>query len=104
MWRLVSLCWLARWPPHRLTPSVLFWVMLTSSGTGSAAAREAGKMLRRGTQREVNSVAPVSLQEKIELIKWHLGRYDRLRASTTNRAGVVLSAAAILSAGIAVIL
>ncbi|GLZ02664.1 hypothetical protein Acsp03_01310 [Actinomadura sp. NBRC 104412] len=40
----------------------------------------------------------------LDLIKWHLDRYDRLRASTATRASVVLSAGAILSAGNAVIL
>jgi hypothetical protein len=42
--------------------------------------------------------------ETLELLKWHLERYDRLRASTAARASVVLSAGAILSAGNAVIL
>ncbi|MEV8511786.1 hypothetical protein [Dactylosporangium sp. NPDC051484] len=40
----------------------------------------------------------------IELLRWHLDRYDRLRSSTANRASVILSAAAILSAANAVIL
>ena len=46
----------------------------------------------------------LSLQEKIKLIEWHINRYDQLRASTANRASVVLSACALLSAGNAVIL
>ncbi|SPT51848.1 hypothetical protein [Actinomadura madurae] len=44
------------------------------------------------------------LDEKLDLLKWHLDRYDRRRASTASRASVVLSAGAILSAGNAVIL
>jgi hypothetical protein len=47
--------------------------------------------------------APPTLSEKINLLKWHLDRYDRLRASTANRASVILSATAILSAGNAVV-
>jgi hypothetical protein len=38
------------------------------------------------------------------MIKWHIERYDRLRTSATSRAAVVLSAAALLSAGNAVFL
>jgi hypothetical protein len=37
-------------------------------------------------------------------LRWHLVRYDQLRASTTNRAGAVLAAGSILSTGNAVIL
>lgn len=37
--------------------------------------------------------------DRIDLIRWHLDRYDRLRSSTTARASVILSATAILSAG-----
>jgi hypothetical protein len=40
----------------------------------------------------------------LELLKWHLGRNDQRRVSTANRASVVLSAAAILLAGNALIL
>jgi hypothetical protein len=42
--------------------------------------------------------------ESIVLLRWHLDRYDRLRASTASRASVVLSAGALLSAGNAVII
>jgi hypothetical protein len=42
--------------------------------------------------------------ETLELLKWHLGRNDQRRVSTANRASVVLSAAAILLAGNALIL
>ncbi|MEQ4302256.1 hypothetical protein ABNF97_12830 [Plantactinospora sp. B6F1] len=41
--------------------------------------------------------------KQIDLLRWHLDRYDRLRASTASRASVVLSASAILSAGNAVV-
>lgn len=40
----------------------------------------------------------------LALVRWHLDRYDRLRASTASRAAVVLSAGALLSAGNAVVL
>ncbi len=42
--------------------------------------------------------------EKIKMLRWHLDRYDRLRGSTANRAGVVLSAAALISAANALLL
>lgn len=45
-----------------------------------------------------------STGERLDLLQWHLERYDRLRASTSARASVVLSAGAILSAGNAVVL
>ncbi|MDG4789039.1 hypothetical protein O7626_24435 [Micromonospora sp. WMMD1102] len=47
---------------------------------------------------------PTSAAERIDLLQWHLDRYDRSRASTSSRASVVLSASAILSAGNAVVL
>jgi hypothetical protein len=61
-------------------------------------------MLRWAAQRGDRSISPATSQEKIELVKWHIDRYDRLRGSTTNRAAVVLSAGTILSAGVAVVL
>ncbi|ALG10535.1 hypothetical protein [Kibdelosporangium phytohabitans] len=48
--------------------------------------------------------APQPQAEQVALAKWHIDRYDRLRASTASRASVVLSAGALLSAGNAVIL
>ncbi|MFD9697983.1 hypothetical protein [Lentzea sp. NPDC059081] len=50
---------------------------------------------------------PVSVEgsrDELSLTKWHLDRYDRLRASTATRASVVMSAGALLSAGNAVVL
>lgn len=44
------------------------------------------------------------ISERLQHAKWHLDRYDRLRASTASRAAVVLSAAAILSTGSVLIL
>lgn len=61
-------------------------------------------MLWRAPKQVVNGISPAISQEKVELVKWHIDRYDRLRASTTNRAAVVLSAGAILAAGVAVVL
>jgi len=43
-------------------------------------------------------------KETLELLKWHLGRNDQRRVSTANRASVVLSAAALLLAGNALLL
>lgn len=42
--------------------------------------------------------------DELDLLKWHIDRYDRRGASTVSRASIVLSAGAILSAGNAVIL
>lgn len=42
--------------------------------------------------------------DSLSLLRWHLDRYDRLRASTAGRAAVVLSASALLSAANAVII
>jgi hypothetical protein len=50
------------------------------------------------------SAEQTRLNAQIDLLKWHLDRYDRLRTSTANRAGVVLSAGAVLCAGDALIL
>jgi hypothetical protein len=41
---------------------------------------------------------------KMAMLQWHIERYDRLRSSTANRAAVVLSAAALLSAANAVLI
>lgn len=57
-----------------------------------------------GSRRDFRSESKPSLREQIELAKWHIDRYDRLRASTATRASAVLSAGAILSAGNAVVL
>lgn len=46
----------------------------------------------------------MTVEQELDLVTWHLDRYDRLRASTTSRASVTLSAAAILSAGNAIVL
>jgi hypothetical protein len=42
--------------------------------------------------------------DRLPALRWHIERYDRLRASTASRAAVLLSAGAILSAGNAVVL
>jgi hypothetical protein len=47
---------------------------------------------------------PLPTVGHLALVKWHLDRYDRLRASTASRAAIVLSAGALLSAGNAVVL
>lgn len=44
------------------------------------------------------------LPNTIELLCWHLNRYDHLRSSTASRASVVLSAGTILFAGDAIVL
>ena len=54
-------------------------------------------------QQDEAAIRP-TVQEKIELVKWHIIRYDQLRTSAANRASVVLSAGALLSAGNAIVL
>jgi hypothetical protein len=51
-----------------------------------------------------NANETVSTGDILAMTKWHLERYDRLRASTSSRASVVLSAGALLSAGNAVLI
>ncbi|BCY08609.1 hypothetical protein [Actinoplanes sp. L3-i22] len=47
---------------------------------------------------------PDPADDRLPALRWHIERYDRMRASTASRAAVVLSAGAILSAGNAVVL
>jgi hypothetical protein len=73
-------------PPHQAGPPV-------SSGPASPDGSPGGEQL-----------APSTPGVDLALLRWHIERYDRLRASTASRAAVVLSAGAILSAGNAVVL
>src|SRR4051794_20979919 len=65
----------------------------------ASRTREIGRRMSRDDRS-----APSGQPPDLGLLRWHIERCDRLRASTASRAGVVLSAAAILSAGNAVIL
>jgi hypothetical protein len=56
----------------------------------------------RDVASEIAEVPPV--QQQIEMVKWHIERFDGLRKSAADRASVVLNAGAILSAGNAVML
>ena len=47
---------------------------------------------------------PTAAGNTIEMICWHLDRYDRQRASTSSRAAVALSAGAIILAGDTIVL
>ena len=71
---------------------------LTHSDPSCTSMRERRNMNDLGGS--ITSTRP----DNDELLRWHIDRYDRLRASTASRAAIVLSAAAILSAGNAVIL
>jgi hypothetical protein len=70
-----------------------------SDRSSRASPREIGRHMNRDDSSGAPGQAPDP-----GLLRWHIERCDRLRASTASRAGVVLSAAAILSAGNAVIL
>ncbi|MEW1761319.1 hypothetical protein AB0393_33035 [Streptomyces cyaneofuscatus] len=48
---------------------------------------------------ERTSGSPVSKSDMLEITKWHIDRYDRLRSSTSLRASILLSANAILTTG-----
>jgi hypothetical protein len=41
--------------------------------------------------------------ERLDLLKWHIARYDNLRVSTSNRASVLLSGNAIILTGTALL-
>ncbi|GIG90267.1 hypothetical protein [Plantactinospora endophytica] len=66
------------------------------------AARTPDELPNTATSAD-DTDSPATAQ-RIDLLQWHLDRYDRLRVSTSGRASVVLSASAILSAGNAVVL
>lgn len=48
---------------------------------------------------EQASGSPVPKSDMLEMTKWHIDRYDRLRSSTSLRASILLSANAILTTG-----
>lgn len=77
-------------------------------GDGLASELQTGQAstakLTSGTSTSVASAGSMPTLDRLELVKWHIDRYDRLRASTAARASVVLSAGAILSAGDALLL
>lgn len=55
-------------------------------------------------QRTDDGSGALPVVDNLELARWHIDRYDRLRTSASSRAAVVLSAGALLTAGNAVIL
>jgi hypothetical protein len=71
------------------------WPDANKSDTSLAETRP--RLHRPTVGQSEPPITPVAAH--VELLKWHLERYDRLRASTASRASVVLSAGAILSAG-----
>ena len=72
---------------------------------GTTEPEEANEPATRTENGEDDRREPSGLSElaRLEQVKWHLDRYDRLRGSTATRSSVVLGAGAILSAGNAVI-
>jgi hypothetical protein len=59
---------------------------------------------RENDDRDNDDIDTRSEGNTIEMLCWHLDRYDRQRASTSARASVVLSAGAILFAGNTIVL
>jgi hypothetical protein len=55
-------------------------------------------------RKQTTPPATPAYGDQVAALRWHLERYDRLRASTASRASIVLSAGAILSAGNAIVL
>jgi hypothetical protein len=63
----------------------------TPGGQAQTPAQTPAPRARRGGR--------VPVEELIALTRWHIDRYDRLRASTATRASVLLSANSVLMAG-----
>jgi hypothetical protein len=66
--------------------------------------KQAEAAIRDGAEPPEPVAAAPPGTDRLPVLRWHIERYDRLRASTASRAAVVLSAGAILSAGNAVVL
>lgn len=69
------------------------------SGTANTRQPKPGKSGRKTMVPNQDADGPMSGPEVLDLTKWHIGRYDRLRSSTFVRASVLLSANAVLATG-----
>ncbi|MFD7129439.1 MULTISPECIES: hypothetical protein [Streptomyces] len=69
------------------------------AGTSHAGRPQQRKSVPKPAALKQNSSDPVSGEELLDLAKWHIDRYDRLRSSTSVRASVLLSANAVLATG-----
>lgn len=61
--------------------------------------RQAGKGTAKPSLSEKMTEDPMSSSDLLDMTKWHIDRYDRLRSSTSVRASVLLSANAVLTSG-----
>ncbi|GAA2784084.1 hypothetical protein [Crossiella cryophila] len=71
----------------------------TFSRRGSEGRAEAE--LPPGRPTSSTHLAPEAL---LELVRWHLDRYDRLRASTSTRASILLTAGSVLFTGLSLLI
>ncbi|MET9807176.1 hypothetical protein [Streptomyces halstedii] len=60
---------------------------------------QAGKSSAKPSLSEKMTEDPISSSDLLDMTKWHIDRYDRLRSSTSVRASVLLSANAVLTSG-----
>ncbi|MFH8402019.1 hypothetical protein ACH4E9_31925 [Streptomyces anulatus] len=61
--------------------------------------RQAGKGSTEPSMSEQMTEESMSSSDLLDMTKWHIDRYDRLRSSTSVRASVLLSANAVLASG-----
>jgi hypothetical protein len=69
------------------------------AGTSRAKQPQPGKSGPNPSIPGQSSGGPMSSSDLLDLTKWHIDRYDRLRSSTSVRASVLLSANAVLATG-----
>lgn len=69
------------------------------AGTSRAKQREPGRGGSKPSIPGQNADEAMSSSDLLDLAKWHIDRYDRLRSSTSVRASVLLSANAVLATG-----
>ncbi|GGZ17079.1 hypothetical protein GCM10010327_55000 [Streptomyces nitrosporeus] len=61
--------------------------------------RQSGKESTKPSVSEQTAEESMSSSDLLDMTKWHIDRYDRLRSSTSARASVLLSANAVLASG-----
>lgn len=69
------------------------------AGASRAKQPQPGKGESKLTIPSQGTDEPMSSSDLLDMTKWHIDRYDRLRSSTSVRASVLLSANAVLATG-----
>ncbi|MER8120126.1 hypothetical protein [Streptomyces sp. NPDC094031] len=67
--------------------------------TPRAKPAQSGKGKPKPSDPSQGADDPLTTSDLVDLTKWHIDRYDRLRSSTSVRASVLLSANAVLATG-----